>query len=239
MYVVIPTKQKNFLEAAAVLENFPDVLKKCPLFYGAEDSELERIIKLAETRIIVVKKNQIILSEGEPAELLGIVLSGAVRIVREDYYGNRSILAELSPADIFAESFVCTGTARLPVSAVAAEDGSVMLLNGKKILGNSRTAGNLLKITAEKNLILNRKIDIISKRTIREKIMTYLMYMAKENGSAEFTVPYDRQALADYLETERSALSAEISRLRREGVIECERSRFRLLDAENFRNNKQ
>ncbi len=221
------------------LENFFNILKKCPLFYGAGDSELEHIAKLAGTRIIDVKKNQTILSEGEPAELLGIVLAGTVRIVREDYYGNRSILAELSPTDIFAESFVCTGAARLPVSAVAAENGSVMLLDGKKIIENGRIAANLLKITAEKNLILNRKIDIISKRTIREKLMTYLMYTAKESGSAEFTVPYDRQALADYLETERSALSAEISRLKREGVIECDRSRFRLLDAEKFRCGKR
>ncbi len=211
------------------MENFPDVLKRCPLFYGAEDSELERIVKLAGTRIIAVKKNQTILSEGEPAKLLGIVLSGAVRIVREDYYGNRSILAEISPADIFAESFVCTGASRLPVSAVAAEDGSVMLLDGKKILENSKVTGNLLKITAEKNLLLNRKIEIISKRTIREKLLTYLSYRAAEQGSDEFTVPYDRQALADYLETERSALSAEISRLRKEGIIECERNRFKLL----------
>ncbi len=212
------------------LDNFIDVLKKCPLFFGAENTELDRIKKLAGARIIIVKKNQTILSEGEPAEFLGIVLSGAVRIIREDYYGNRSILAELSPPHIFAESFVCAGAARLPVSVAAAADGSVMLLDGKKVLSDGRLAGNLLKISAEKNLLLNRKIEIISKRTIREKLMTYLSYQAAEQRSDKFTIPYDRQALADYLETERSALSAEISRLRREGIIECERNRFKLLN---------
>lgn len=217
------------------MENFIDVLKSCPLFYGTDGAELLRITKSPETRIKAVVKGQTILSEGEPPEFMGIVLSGAVRVLREDYYGNRSILAELSPPDIFAESFVCAGAARLPVSVAAAESGSVMLLNGKKVLENGRLAGNLLKITAGKNLLLNRKIEIISKRTIRGKLMTYLSYRAEECGSREFTVPYDRQALADYLETERSALSAEISRLRKEGIIECERSRFKLLDTEKFR----
>lgn len=212
------------------MENIFDVLNKCPLFYGADDAELLRVTKSLGARVAAVVKGQTILSEGEPPEFVGIVLSGAVRVVREDYYGNRSILAELSPPDIFAESFVCAGADRLPVSVAAAENGSVMLLDGKKVLENSRLAGNLLKITAGRNLLLNRKIEIISKRTIRDKLMTYLSYRAEECGSCEFTVPYDRQALADYLETERSALSAEISRLRKEGIIECERSKFKLLE---------
>ncbi len=211
------------------MEKFIDVLKRCPLFYGMDSDELLRTAKRLGARVVSVRKEQTVLSEGEPPEYVGIVLSGAVRIVREDYYGNRSILAELSPTHIFAESFVCAGAARLPVSAAAAEDGSVMLLDGKKVLADGRLAGNLLKISAEKNLLLNRKIEIISKRTIREKLMTYLSYQAEEHGSDEFTVPYDRQSLADYLETERSALSAEISRLRKEGVIECQRSRFKLI----------
>lgn len=214
------------------MEEFIDVLKRCPLFYGVDNDELLRTTKRLGARVVSVRKEQTVLSEGEAPKYMGVVLSGAVRIVREDYYGNRSILAELSPPDIFAESFVCAGADRLPVSVVSAGDGSVMLLDGKKVLTDSRLAGNLLKISAEKNLILNRKIDIISKRTIREKLMTYLSYQAAEQGSDEFTVPYDRQSLADYLETERSALSAEISRLRKEGVIECERSRFKLLGIE-------
>ena len=194
-----------------------------------DDDELLRTTKRLGARVVGVRKEQTVLSEGETPKYMGVVLSGAVRIVREDYYGNRSILAELSPPHIFAESFVCAGAERLPVSVVAEGDGSVMLLDGKKVLADGRLAGNLLKITAEKNLLLNRKIEIISKRTIREKLLTYLSYRAAEQGSDEFTVPYDRQSLADYLETERSALSAEISRLRKEGIIECERSRFKLI----------
>ncbi len=211
------------------MEDFIDVLKRCPLFCGIDDDELLRTTKRLGARIVSVQKEQTVLSEGESPKYMGVVLSGAVRIVRDDYYGNRSIVAELSPPNIFAESFVCAGAEKLPVSVVAAADGSVMLLDGEKVLGDNRLAGNLLKITAERNLLLNRKIEIISKRTIREKLMTYLSYQAEEHGSCEFTIPYDRQALADYLETERSALSAEISRLRNEGIVECERSRFKLL----------
>jgi len=213
------------------LDNFIGVLKKCPLFFGIGDNELLRTTKRLGARIVNVRKEQTVMSEGELPTYVGIVLSGAVRIVREDYYGNRSILAELSPPHIFAESFVCAGAARLPVSVSAAADGSVMLLDGKKVLSDGRLAGNLLKISAEKNMLLNRKIEIISKRTIREKLMTYLSYQAAEQRSDKFTIPYDRQALADYLETERSALSAEISRLRRDGIIECKRNRFKILKA--------
>ena len=88
---------------------------------------------------------------------------------------------------------------------------------------------NMLKVVANKNLVLNQKIEITSKRTTREKLMTYLLAQAKLHSSDTFTIPYDRQALADYLEVDRSAMSAEISKLRKEGVLDCTRSSFRLL----------
>ena len=91
---------------------------------------------------------------------------------------------------------------------------------------------NMMKVVSSKNLLLNQKLEIISKRTTREKLMAYLLHQAKLHGSDTFTIPYDRQALADYLEVERSAMSAEISKLRRDGIIDSSRSTFRLLKAE-------
>ena len=88
---------------------------------------------------------------------------------------------------------------------------------------------NLLKIVATRNLEFNKKLDIMSRRTTREKLMAYLLEEAKRNGSNSFTIPYDRQSLADFLSVERSAMSAEISKLRKEGVLESEKNRFKLL----------
>lgn len=100
---------------------------------------------------------------------------------------------------------------------------------GKGCEFHNKLVGNLLQVVAEKNMILNQKIEIISKRTTREKLMTFLLSEAKKKNAGEFEIPYNRQELADYLGVDRSALSAEIARMRRDGLIESEKSRFRLL----------
>ena len=99
---------------------------------------------------------------------------------------------------------------------------------------HSRLIFNLLKVVANRNLAFNRKLEILSKRTTREKLMTYLMHEAKRQGSSHFTIPFDRQALADYLGVDRSALSAEISKMKKDGILDSERSRFVLLEAAEY-----
>lgn len=214
-----------------------EILKICPLFAEVEEKDISSMIRCLEAKRVNVTKNQIIFAEGEAAEAVGIVLSGNVQVVREDYYGNRSIVASLEPGNLFGETFACAGVDTLPVSVVAAADGEIMLINCKRILttcGNScefhnRMVRNLLQVVAKNNIILNRKIELLSKKTTREKIMTYLLSEAKRCGKEEFEIPFDRQGLADYLGVERSAMAAEISKLRKSGVIECRKSRFRLL----------
>ena len=189
----------------------------------------------ARTRSLT--KNQIIFQEGDPARDVGIVLSGAVQIVKEDYYGKRSIVARIGPGELFGESFACAGVRALPVSVVASEDSLVAIIDCHRITVScsnacafhSRMIFNLLRVVASKNLLFNQKIEITSKRTTREKLMTYLLSQAKLHGSDSFTIPYDRQALADYLGVERSAMSTELGKLRREGVLECDKSWFKLL----------
>ena len=169
--------------------------------------------------------------------MVGIVLEGCVQMVREDYYGNRSILARMGPAELFGEGFACADVKTFPISVVAVEDSQVLLIDSRRITVtcanacsfHNRMIFNMLKVVANKNLVLNQKIEITSRRTTREKLMAYLLTQAKLHQSDAFTIPYDRQALADYLEVERSAMSAEISKLRRDGIIECEKSTFRLL----------
>ena len=219
------------------MKEFFPVLAACPLFDGIHSADLSTMLDCLGARVSTYRKNQVIFQEGDPANHVGIVLSGAVQIVRQDYYGNRSIVARLQPSELFGESFACAGVPALPVSVAAVEDSRVMLIDCRRITlsctsacsFHSRIIFNLLKVVATKNLIFNQKIEIISRRTTREKLMAYLMLQAKQNGSNSFTIPYDRQSLADYLGVDRSAMAAEISKLRKDGVIDCRKSHFELL----------
>lgn len=215
----------------------PEILAQCVLFAGIRPEDRGPMLGCLGARTVSAEKNQYIFREGDPANSIGIVLEGSVRIEREDYYGNRSILARIGPAGLFGESFACADVSAFPISAVAAEDCSALLIDSRRIITTCANACgfhnqmiyNMLKVVAGKNLVLTQKIEITSRRTTREKLMAYLLLQAKQHGSNSFTIPYDRQALADYLEVERSALSAEISKLRREGIIESSKSTFRLL----------
>ena len=213
------------------------ILLGCPLFAGISPEELDALLTCLGARSLPVTKGQVILAEGEPARFVGIVLAGCVQIEKVDYYGNRSILTQAMPGQLFAESFACAGAAEMPVSAVATEPGQVMLIERTRITTgcsnacgfHSRLVANLLQIVSEHNIQLNQKIEITGKRTTREKLLAYLVGQAKLQGSDSFTIPFDRQALADYLQVERSAMSAEISKLRKEGRLESRKNQFRLL----------
>ncbi len=220
------------------MKKYIDIIGKYALFEGIEREDIAEMLNSMEARVITAVKNQVIFSEGEPAKYMGLVLSGGVRIIREDYYGNRSIVAEVEPGELFAETVAAAGAEKMPVSAAASSDSEIMLIDFRRMLCfeekemnslQSRLASNLLRVMAEKNIILNRKIEIISCRTTREKLMAYLLAEAKRRNSSEFEIPFDRQELADYLGVDRSAMSAEIARMRRDGLIESSKSRFRLL----------
>ncbi len=219
------------------MEKYLGILSKCRLFEDMENENITAMLDCLGAEVHSCGKNQNIFTEGEPASHMGIMLSGKAHIIRVDFYGNRSIVTVIEPPQLFGESFGCAETKSIPVNVVAESDCEVMLIDIRKILHpccnacefHSRMIFNLMKSIAEKNLLLNQKIEIISRRTTREKLMTYLMIQAKEHGSS-FTIPYDRQGLADFLEADRSGLSAEISKLRKENVIECKRNFFRLLE---------
>lgn len=211
-----------------------DVLLMSPLFAGIDSGDMNAMLACLDAKDRAFSKGEVILGEGMPADLIGVVLSGAVQVIREDYFGNRSMMAKLGPLELFAEAFSLAGVDLMPVTVMAAEDCEVMLIHVERITHPcSNSCGfhqqmiyNLMRILALKNLACNRKIEVTSKRTTRDKLMAYLMLEAKRAGSSSFAIPFDRQELADYLEVDRSGLSSEIGRLRREGVLECERNRF-------------
>lgn len=219
------------------MKDFFPILEKCALFEGIGPNDLPGMLACLGARVSKVGRNQPLFSEGDAVNFIGILLSGSIRIIKEDFYGDRSIVSTVAPGELFGESFACAGVPSLPVSVVASEDSSVMLLDSRRIgvscsnacAFHSQMIYNLLKIVATRNLEFNKKLDIMSRRTTREKLMAYLLEEAKRNGSNSFTIPYDRQSLADFLSVERSAMSAEISKLRKEGVLESEKNRFKLL----------
>ncbi len=219
------------------MKKYLEILKKCPLFAEIGEEDLLTMLGCLGAKVEFFDKKYTVLAEGTPARYIGIVLSGTVQILQVDYYGNRSILSELSESEVFGEAFACAESPSIPVTVVANQPCEVMLIGIDHILHtcanhcgfHNRLIFNLMRDLAEKTLQFHQRIEITSKRTTREKLLAYLMAQAKRTGRDRFEIPFDRQELADYLEVDRSGLSAEIGKMKREGLIDCEKNRFALL----------
>ncbi|MBQ2727089.1 MAG: Crp/Fnr family transcriptional regulator [Clostridia bacterium] len=219
------------------MKKYQKILQECPLFDGIEEDDLFRMLVCLGARVESFDKKYTVIAEGNPARYIGIVLAGSVQIIRIDYYGNRSILTEAGTAEVFGEAFACAETPSIPVTVIANEPCEIMLIDCSHILHTcSNHCGfhqqlifNLMKDLATKTILFHQKIEIISKRTTRDKLLTYLMFQAKKAGGNRFEIPFDRQELADFLEVDRSGLSAEISKLRKEGILESDKNEFILL----------
>ncbi len=219
------------------MKKYKKVLKNCQLFAGIAEEDLMRMLVCLGATVEEFDKKFTVIAEGNPARYIGIVLSGSVQIARIDYYGNRSILAEAGASEVFGEAFACAEIEAIPVTVTAIEPCEIMLIECSHILHtcqnncgfHQQLIFNLMKDLATKTIMFHQKIEVTSKRSTREKLMTYLMLCAKKEGGSSFEIPFDRQELADYLEVERSGLSAEIGKLKKEGIIDCEKNRFVLL----------
>lgn len=214
-----------------------DILSRCKLFDGTDKGDIPTMIKCLGAVVKSYSRGEAIFSEGDKAGLVGVILSGTVQIVKDDYYGNRNLLAMAEAGELFAEAYACAGADTLPVSVIAISDCKILLINCKQIVTADKTCkfhylimNNLLKIVSMKNILLNEKAEMTSKRTTKEKLMAYLSAYAKKCGMSEFDIPLNRQELADYLCVERSAMSAEIGKLKKEGKIHCSKNHFILLN---------
>ena len=219
------------------MKKYFEILHRCPLFEGIRDNDLSAMLGCLQAKIVKFDKRETVMAEGDPPKNIGILLSGTAQIVQMDYFGNRSIVSGVAPGELFAESFACAEVAKIPVNIVANEPCEVMLIDCTRILHSCGCACafhqqmiyNLMKDVATKNIQFHQKIEITSKRSTREKLLAYLAIQAERAGNARFEIPFDRQELADYLEVERSGLSAEISKLRKEGVLRNTKNEFELL----------
>jgi len=210
-------------------------IKENPLWAGIGYNEFESVAKCMQASTRVYEKGSIILLSGNRVESIGLIVSGSAKVIKEDANGNIAMLTELSVSDMFGEVFACAGIDHSPVTVQASEKCEIVFFNYKKVVTScssscmfhSRLIENMLKIIALRNLLLSQKIEILSKRTTREKLLSF--FDAHRNTANRFTVPYNREEMAQYLCVDRSAMSYELSRMRDEGLIRYSKNEFELL----------
>lgn len=223
------------------MKKYIEILENVRLFSDIDKNELLSLLDCLNVTVRTYKKGESIFLYGDKVDYLGIVLTGLVQVVKEDYYGNRSILANIQKSNLFGEVFAFSTVEKVPVSVFAIEDSKVLLINYEKIIkpcSNScsfhgKLIYNMLHIISDKNLLLNEKIEYLSKPTTREKLLSYLSEQAKRNNSNEFHIQFNRQELADYLSVNRSAMSSELSKLKEEGIIEYKKNYFKIISNYN------
>lgn len=215
-------------------------LSKTALFQGSTAEETEKILSCLGAEEKHYRKEEIICHMGDTVTSLGVVISGSVLIENDDIWGNRSILDRVGPGQIFAETYACVPGEKLMVNVTAAEDTVILFLDVGRIIRtcpnscayHSKLIRNLLSISAQKNLNLSRRIFNTSSKTIRGRLLSYLSDQAVQRGEQQFDIPFNRRQLADYLGVDRSAMSNELSKMQREGLIRVERNHFELLSGE-------
>ena len=212
-----------------------ETVKDNPLFQGIAFSDFEKVFHCLSVKTAYFKKDDVILLSGDTVSFVGLILSGSVQIIKEDVDGRTTILTELGVSEIFGEVFACAEISQSPVTIRATENAEVLLMDYKKIVTSCTSAcpfhakliENMLKLIARKNLMLTQKMDILSKRTTREKLLSYF---AMQRGMAKkFTIPYNREELAQYLCVDRSAMSNELCKMRDEGLIKFAKSTFEII----------
>ena len=205
-------------------------LKNTKLFKGISEKEIENIIKQCNAKFITYKKNEVLVTPREKVKNFGIILSGSVMGVHNDYWGNRTIITVLNEYEMYGESFSFSQKENYNVSVICASDVEALVIDIDKLLeiDNRKIVQNMMMILASKNVYLTRKMDYMSKRTIKNKLLTYLSDEALKHKSNKFVIPFYRQELADYLGVDRSAMSSELGKLKEKGVLNYHKNEFEL-----------
>lgn len=205
-------------------------LTQTSLFSGISQADLSNLLSCLAAVERRYSKGAVILAEGEPTQWMGLVLEGRAIISCADVWGKSSILGFAEPGAVFGEAYACVPGEALLISVCAAEETRVLFLNVGKLLtvcGNAcpfhaRLIRNLLTISAGKNLQLSRRIFHTTPKSIRGRLQSYFSECAKKSGSLTFSLPFNRQQLADYLGVDRSAMSSELSKMQRDGLIQVQ-----------------
>lgn len=215
-------------------------LSKTILFRGTSPEEVQAMLGCLSTETRQYQRGNVIYHAGDFVSSMGLVLSGSVSIENDDVWGNKSILDNVGTGHVFAETYACVPGEPLMISVVAAEATEVLFLNTNRVLNvcsnaccfHNKLIRNLLAISAQKNLNLSRRIFHTSSKSIRGRLLSYLSFQAVQQGSREFDIPFNRQQLADYLSVDRSAMSNELSKMQKEGLLSVNRSHVCLIGIE-------
>lgn len=218
------------------MQKYIPILKHTKIFAGVGDREIESMLSCLGARLKTYKKGEYVFRQGESITDIMVLAEGNLHVQKDDYWGNRSILGEICAGEMFGEAYAYDSGAMLN-DVVVVEDSTVIFLDVKRILTSCSNAcrfhaivvQNLFFAISEKNRKLVQKLGHISKRTTREKLMSYLSEQAKKQNSASFTISFNRQQLADFLSVDRSAMSNELGKMRDEGLIEFQKNKFKLL----------
>ena len=214
----------------------PATQKATELFKDIAAADLQRMLACIGAETASIKKGGIILLEGDSLRHVGIVLAGQLHVLRENYDGSRLLLATMPPGEIFAETMCYTGASKSLVTVMAKVDSMVMLLDFSRILRtcssscpfHAKLIENMLRLVVSKNLMLQHQMAIVSLKSVRSKVRRYLESLEPEQGR-DITIPFNREELANYLCVERSALSHELARMKKDGLIEYRKNNFRIM----------
>ena len=212
-------------------------LHETALFRGVREEEIQALLGCLKATRRHYRKGAIILMEGRTTTAIGLVLSGQVAVTSTDSRGTVSMLGHLGAGDVFAEVYACLPKQPLLVSVAAVEDSTILFMDMGRILTvcthacpfHTRLIRNLLHICAQRTLQLSQRIQHTTPKSIRGRLLSYFGECAKRAGGPAFRIPYNRQQLADYLNVDRSALSNELSKMRRDGILEYDKRSFKML----------
>jgi CRP-like cAMP-binding protein len=218
------------------LEKYLPLLKKTALFEELREEDIGSMLKCLNAYQKEYKEGGMIWGEGETVGSVGIVLEGRVQVVREDVHGSRIILTEWGPGNLFAEAFAPAGIKEIPVSVFASVKSRILFLDFGRIITqcsahcvfHSQLIRNMMRVIARKNLILNQRIELLGKRSIREKLLSYFWAEQKSSKRTRIALPFNRNELADYLCVDRSAMSRVLGQMRREGIVSFKKNVFEL-----------
>ena len=210
---------------------------RSPLFLGIRPEDMDAMLGCIGYHVREYKKGEIIAFEAETINHVGLVMKGSVDMIKEDVWGNRTMLLRSYAEDVFGETFACGEDSLSVVTFVAAEDSKVMFLSFCRVMHTCTHAcvfhqtliENMVRIIARKNRELMRKIEVVSKKTLREKILAYLSIQSQAQGASRFEIPLGRVEWAEYLCADRSALTRELSKMKDEGLIDYQRNWFEIL----------
>ena len=219
------------------MEKYIATLKQSQLFSGVEDDEVSSMLHCLQARLHTYKKGEYVFRQGEHIDNITILVEGKLLVQRDDFWGNRSIVNVIGVGEMFGEAYIAPDSGAILNDVIAQEDSGVIFFDVQRILTTCPSAcrfhsiviKNLFFAISEKNRKLVQKIGHMSKRSIRTKLISYLSEEAKRQNSSNFTIPFNRQQLADFLSVDRSAMSNELCKMRDEGMLTFDRNKFCLL----------